>query len=321
MTEPPAAGNGAPQRIVSLISSATEIVCELGFGQQLVGRSHECDYPSAVAALPACSTSKVALEAASRTIDEQVRTIVADGLSVYRVDPELLDRLAPTVIVTQTQCEVCAVSLKDVEDAVCELVGSQPRIVSLEPMSLSDIWKDIRTVASALGDAARGDALVSRLTERLAAVRAAVDAAPSRPSLACIEWIDPLMGAANWVPELVDCAGGADLFGAAGQHSGYLRMEQLVDADPDVIAVMPCGFDIERSCREMAPLAAHPDWARLSAVCNGRVVMVDGNQYFNRPGPRLVESAEILAECLHPGRCDFGHQGRGWRYWRDAATN
>ena len=303
MTEPPAAGNGAPQRIVSLISSATEIVCELGFGQQLVGRSHECDYPSAVTALPACSTSKVALEAASRTIDEQVRTIVADGLSVYRVDPELLDRLAPTVIVTQTQCEVCAVSLKDVEDAVCRLVGSRPRIVSLEPMSLSDIWKDIRTVASALGDAARGDALVSRLTERLAAVRDAVDAAPSRPSLACIEWIDPLMGAANWVPELVDCAGGADLFRAAGQHSRYLRMEQLVDADPDVIAVMPCGFDIERSCREMAPLAAHPDWARLSAVRNGRVVMVDGNQYFNRPGSRLVESAEILAECLHPGRC------------------
>ena len=310
-----------PHRIVSLISSATEIVCELGFGQQLVGRSHECDYPSAVTALPACSTSKVAITAASRAIDGQVRSIVADGLSVYRVDPELLDRLAPTVIVTQTQCEVCAVSLKDVEDAVCRLVGSRPRIVSLEPMSLSDIWKDIRTVASALGDAARGDALVSRLTERLAAVRAAVDAAPSRPSLACIEWIDPLMGAANWVPELVDCAGGADLFGAAGQHSGYLRMEQLVAADPDVIAVMPCGFDIERSCREMAPLAAHPDWARLSAVRNGRVVMVDGNQYFNRPGPRVVESAEILAECLHPGRCDFGHQGRGWQYWRGNAAN
>ena len=309
------------QRIVSLISSATEIVCELGFGPQLVGRSHECDYPSSISALPACSTSKVALEAAGRAIDEQVRSIVADGLSVYRVDPDLLNRLAPTVIVTQTQCEVCAVSLKDVEDAVCELVSSQPRIVSLEPLALSDIWKDIRTVASALGEPARGDALVSRLTDRLAAVRAAADAAASRPSLACIEWIDPLMSAANWVPELVDCAGGANLFGAAGQHSGYLRMEQLVAADPDVIAVMPCGFDIERACREMAPLVAHPDWPRLSAVRSGRVVMMDGNQYFNRPGPRVVESAEILAECLHPGRCDFGHQGRGWRYWRGSATS
>lgn len=321
MTRPPTAGNGVPHRIVSLISSATEIVCELGFGQQLVGRSHECDYPSSVTALPACSTSKVTLEAAGRAIDDQVRSIVADGLSVYRVDPDLLERLAPTIIVTQTQCEVCAVSLKDVEDAVCRLVGSHPRIVSLEPLALSDIWRDIRTVASALGEPARGDALVNRLTDRLAAVRAAADAVPSRPSLACIEWIDPLMSAANWVPELVDCAGGANLFGAAGRHSGYLRMEQLVAADPDVIAVMPCGFDIERACREMAPLVAHPEWPRLSAVRHGRVVMMDGNQYFNRPGPRLAESAEILAECLHPGRCDFGHQGRGWRYWRGAGAN
>ena len=250
-----------------------------------------------------------------------MRAIVADGLSVYRVDPDLLDRLAPTVIVTQTQCEVCAVSLKDVEDAVCRLVGSRPRIVSLEPMALGDIWRDIRTVAAALGDPGRGDALVTRLTDRLAAVRATAAAERSRPSLACIEWIDPLMSAANWVPELVDCAGGANLFGAAGQHSGYLRMEQLAAADPDVIAVMPCGFDIERACREMAPLVAHPDWPRLSAVRSGRVVMMDGNQYFNRPGPRVVESAEILAECLHPGRCDFGHQGRGWRYWRGAAPS
>ncbi len=309
------------QRIVSLISSATEIVCELGFRQQLVGRSHECDHPASITALPVCSSSKVALDAAGRAIDDQVRAIVADGLSVYRVDPDLLDRLAPTVIVTQTQCEVCAVSLKDVEDAVCRLVGSRPRIVSLAPMALGDIWRDIRTVASALGDAARGDALVTRLTDRLAAVRAAAGAEPSRPSLACIEWIYPLMSAANWVPELVDCAGGANLFGAAGQHSGYLRMEQLAAADPDVIAVMPCGFDIERACREMAPLVAHPDWPRLSAVRSGRVVMMDGNQYFNRPGPRVVESAEILAECLHPGRCDFGHQGRGWRYWRGAAAS
>ncbi len=321
MTGPSTVGDGVPQRIVSLISSATEIVCGLGFEQQLVGRSHECDFPASITALPVCSSSKVAIDAAGRAIDDQVRAIVADGLSVYRVDPDLLDRLAPTVIVTQTQCEVCAVSLKDVEDAVCRLVGSRPRIVSLEPMALGDIWRDIRTVASALGDPARGDALVTRLTDRLAAVRAAAGAEPSRPSLACIEWIDPLMSAANWVPELVDCAGGANLFGAAGQHSGYLRMEQLAAADPDVIAVMPCGFDIERACREMAPLVAHPDWPRLSAVRSGRVVMMDGNQYFNRPGPRVVESAEILAECLHPGRCDFGHQGRGWRYWRGAAPS
>ena len=155
------------QRIVSLIASATEIVCALGFEHELVGRSHECDYPSFVAGLPTCSSSKVEVDSVSRAIDDQVRNIVSEGLSVYRVDPELLNRLAPTVVITQTQCEVCAVSLKDVEKAVCELVTSEPAIVSLEPMSLSDVWEDIRKVAAALGDPGRGDDLVTRLMDRL----------------------------------------------------------------------------------------------------------------------------------------------------------
>ena len=302
-------------RIVSLIASATEIVCGLGLEDQLVGRSHECDHPPSVARLPVCSSSKVEVGAAGRTIDDQVRAIVADGLSVYRVDAGILDRLAPTVVITQTQCEVCAVSLKDVEAAVCELVGSRPRIVSLEPMSLPDIWSDIRTVASALGAPERGEALVDRLAARLDAVQARAAAAGTRPSIGCIEWIDPLMAAGNWVPELVERAGGVDVLGKAGEHSGGLSIEALAAADPDVIAVMPCGWDIERSRREMPPLTSHPVWPRLSAVRNGRVFMTDGNQYFNRPGPRVVESAEILADILHPGRCDFGHQRRGWTRW------
>ena len=183
-------------------------------------------------------------------------------------------------------------------------------------MGLGDIWKDIRAVAAALDAPPRGEVLVARLEDRLQTVRSQTRQAGSRPSIACVEWIDPLMMAANWVPELVDCAGGANRFGEAGKHSGYLDMEQLFAADPDVIAVMPCGFDIDRAWREMQPLVTHPQWQQLSAVRNGRVVMADGNQYFNRPGPRVVESAEILAECLHPDRCDFGHRGRGWRYWQ-----
>ena len=302
-------------RIVSLIASATEIVCGLGFEDQLVGRSHECDHPPSVARLPICSASKVEVGAGGRAIDDQVRAIVADGLSVYRVDAAILDRLAPTVVITQTQCEVCAVSLKDVEAAVCELVGSRPRIVSLEPMSLPDIWSDIRTVAAALGAPERGEALVDRLTAGLDAVQARAAAEETRPTIGCIEWIDPLMAAGNWVPELVERAGGVDVLGRAGEHSGGLSIEALAAADPDVIAVMPCGWDIERSRREMPPLASHPAWPRLSAVRNGRVFMTDGNQYFNRPGPRVVESAEILADILHPGRCDFGHHGRGWTRW------
>ena len=305
-----------PHRIVSLIASATEIVCALGFERELVGRSHECDHPPGAALLPACSSSKVKVEASSRAIDDQVQAIVRDGLSVYSVDPVLLDRLAPTVIVTQTQCEVCAVSLRDVERAVCDLVRSQPVIVSLEPMALEDVWSDIRAVAAALGEPARGDELVARLTGRIDVLRDATRTLRPRPSIACIEWIDPLMMAGNWVPELVECAGGVDALGEAGIHSGYRDIGELVAADPDVIAVMPCGFDIERARREMPALAGRPEWRALSAVRERRVVVTDGNQYFNRPGPRVVESAEILAECLHPGRFDFGHRGRGWRSWK-----
>lgn len=302
-------------RVVSLIASATEIVCALGFEDELVGRSHECDYPPGIERLPACCSSKVKVEASSREIDDQVRSLVGDGLSVYRVDPDLLNHLAPTVIVTQTQCEVCAASLEDVERAVCELVTSSPVLVSLEPMALGDVWKDIRSVASALGDPARGDALVARLRSRLDDLHARTRTIRPRPTVGCIEWTDPLMMAGNWVPELVEIAGGIDPLGKAGKHSGYIDIEQLVEADPDVIAIMPCGFDIERGAREMAALVAHPEWRQLSAVRSGRVVVTDGNQYFNRPGPRVVESAEILAEFLHPGRFDFGHFGRGWTWW------
>ena len=302
-------------RVVSLIASATEIVCALGFEDELVGRSHECDYPPGIERLPACCSSKVKVEASSREIDDQVRSLVGDGLSVYRVDPDLLNRLAPTVIVTQTQCDVCAASLEDVERAVCELVTSNPVLVSLEPMALGDVWKDIRSVASALGDPARGDALVTRLRTRLDDLRVRTQSSQSRPTVGCIEWTDPLMMAGNWVPELVEIAGGIDPLGEAGKHSGYVEIERLAETDPDVIAIMPCGFDIERGAREMAPLVAHPEWRQLSAVRSGRVVVTDGNQYFNRPGPRLVESAEILAEFLHPDQFDFGHFGRGWTWW------
>ncbi len=302
-------------RIVSLIASATEIVCALGFEESMVGRSHECDYPPSVEKLPVCSSSKVDVDGSSRAIDDQVRAIVADALSVYRVDAALLDDLAPTVIVTQTQCEVCAVSLKDVEQAVCELVASEPKIVSLEPMDLGDVFRDIRTVAAALGRPERAVRLNAGLTARLDAIRERTRQLADRALVACIEWIDPLMHAENWVPELVGIAGGRVMLGEAGRHSGYFEFERMIEADPDVIAVMPCGFDIPRTAAEMLPLAAQPGWADLSAVRNGRVFLTDGNQYFNRPGPRVVESAEILAELLHPEVFDFGHRGTGWTEW------
>ncbi len=221
------------------------------------------------------------------------------------------------MIVTQTQCEVCAVSLKDVEQAVCELVSSEPRIVSLAPMDLGDVFDDIGAVAAALGRPERAERLNAGLTARLDSIRERSIQLAERPTIACIEWIDPLMHAENWVPELVEIAGGRVMLGEAGKHSGYFEFERVIEADPEVIAVMPCGFDIPRTAAEMSPLAAQPGWSELSAVRNGRVFLTDGNQYFNRPGPRVVESAEILAELLHPEVFDFGHRGSGWTEWVD----
>ena len=308
------------QRIVSLIASATEIVAALGFEKQLVGRSHECDFPPAVAGIPVCSASKIDARASSRRIDAQVRALVDQALSVYRVDAELLDRLAPDLIITQSQCEVCAVSLADVQQAVGELVSSRPEVVSLEPMDLDDVWKDIRRVAGALEDAGSGEQLVNSLMARLSDLGRRAKRLASRPSIACIEWIDPLMFAANWVPSLVEIAGGRIMMGEPGRHSGYFDFDELASRDPDVVAVMPCGFDIAQSLVEMPALSGRTGWSRLSAVRNERVFVTDGNQYFNRPGPRLVESAEILAELLHPETFDFGHEGNGWVRWSESAA-
>jgi iron complex transport system substrate-binding protein len=299
-------------RIVSLIASATEIVAALGFEEQLVGRSHECDYPPSVQRLPACSAPRIDVHGTSRQIDDRVKDVLRSALSVYTVHTDVLDRLAPTHIITQTQCEVCAVSLKDVERAVCEMVASRPQVVSLEPMCLADVWTDIRRVAAALDADESGERLVASLQRRLAVVSASVRSLEDQPTIACIEWIDPLMCAGNWVPELVAIARGRDVLGTAGNHSPYITWDDLRRADPDVIAVMPCGFDIARTQSEMHVLTERSEWRSLRAVREGRVYLTDGNQYFNRPGPRLVESAEMLAELLHPGRCRFGHEGRGW---------
>jgi len=302
-------------RIISLIASATEIVCALGFEERLVGKSHECDYPTAIKHVPVCSSSKIQTESSSAKIDDQVQEIVKEGLSVYKVDSDLLDQLSPTVIITQTQCEVCAVSLRDVEEAVCQLVSSAPAIVSLEPMSLEDIWTDIQMVATALGDPNRGVELIANLQDRLHSLHSQTQKMVNKPRVACIEWTDPLMIAANWVPNLVDFAGGDNLLSESGKHSGYYLMDDLISEQPDIIVIMPCGFDIERCLLEMKPLTSNPGWSSLLAVKNKQVYVTDGNQYFNRPGPRIVESAEILAECFYPDQFDFGHQLTGWIPW------
>lgn len=299
----------SPPRIVSLLPSATEIVCALGLRDALVGRSHECDHPPGVEALPACTRARLA-DGTSREIDGRVRDLVSRGLSVYDVDAALLRELAPDVVVTQDQCEVCAASLADVEDALGEWLEARPRVVSLSPVLLGDVWDDVRRVGEALGVGSRARALADALTERVSEVGERTGGL-TRPTLACIEWLDPLMSAGNWVPELVALAGGRSVLAESGRHSAWLEPAALAAADPDVVVCMPCGFDLERTRRELGPLAERPAWRSLRAVRQGRVYLTDGNAYFNRPGPRLADSLEILTEILHPEQ--FPPRRRGAR--------
>ena len=300
-------------RVVSLIASSTEIVCALGFADLLVARSHECDYPPCVRALPAITAAKLRTDVPSVEIDRQVRDILRAGLSVYRADAERLRDLQPDVIITQDHCEVCAVSTRDLEQAACDWLGPHVRVVSLRPNSLADVFNDLERVAAALDAPGRGERFVGSLKERLNSVARLAHAVPERPRVAFIEWIEPLMAGGNWVPELIDLANGCDVLGKAGEHSDWITFEQLRDADPDVILVAPCGFDLERTIAEMPALVAQPDWSRLRAVRDKRVYVADGNSYFNRPGPRLVESFEILAEVIHDGALHFGNEQSAWR--------
>jgi len=299
-------------RILSLIPSSTEIVCALGFENQLIGRSHECDFPSSVQKLSSCTAPKFKVEGTSAEIDQRVKSILKNALSVYQIDEKKLQQMQPDIIITQAQCEVCAVSLKDVENAVCEWVESRPQIVSLEPNQLSDIWKDFINIAEALGVKEQGHELVSQLKQRMNKIAQKTINSPQKPTVVCIEWIEPLMSAGNWMPELIEMGGGINLFGVAGEQSPWMTWEQLLEANPDVILVMPCGFNLALSKAEMSSLSQKPEWSQLNAVQNQQVYLTDGNQYFNRPGPRLVESLEIIAEILHPAHFDFHHQQSGW---------
>ena len=291
-----------PQRIVSLLPSSTEMVCALGMGGRLVGVSHECDYPAEVVGLPTLTEPKLDPSGTSRAIDDRVRQLVQDGLSVYRLKTDLLRDLKPDLIVTQDQCEVCAVSVSEVERAVQSLLASDVALVSLSPQRLGDIWYDMQSLARALGQDDQAEDLLRTLKKRVWKVEQRTRHL-ERPRVACVEWLDPLMASANWVPEMVEIAGGTYDLAAAGDHSPTLSWDRLLEAQPEVIVIMPCGFPIAQSQAELPTLTAHPDWQKLPAVQAGRVYVVDGNAYFNRPGPRIVESIELLAEMLHPQAC------------------
>jgi len=300
------------KRVVSLLPAATEMVCFLGASSQLVGRSHECDFPEEVRTLPACTASRIDSNASSAEIEKQVAALMTQKSPLYSVDVPLLHRLQPDVILTQAQCDVCAVSLGEIEQAVADWPGSKPQVVTLSSTRLAGVWEDIRKVSDAIDLGDDGRARLKALKNRVVGVIEKTCVVTRKPRVLCLEWISPLMVAGNWVPELVELAGGLDVIGKPGSHSHWFQPGQLAELNPEIIVIMPCGFGIQRARKELESIAQETFWKSLAAVRTGKVFAVDGNSYFNRPGPRLVESLEILTEIIQPKIGPFGHEGKAW---------
>lgn len=285
-------------RIVSLLPSATEIAVALGLGGNLVGRSHECDFPEGVKTLPVCTSTRLEKGLRSAEIDRRVQEIVTQGLSMYEVDAELLRALKPDLILTQTACAVCAVTPRDLDTALANWMGKPPELISTAPDTLDDVWDDIRAVGAAAHGKRAAEPVVRALRTRLADLGEKQAAGAQKPGIAAIEWFDPLMVASNWIPELIGIAGGEALFARPGEHSDFLDWDDLVAGDPDLLILMPCGYQIPQSLADIGAVAGDPRWERIRAVRAGHVYIADGHHFFNRPGPRLVESAEIVAQII-----------------------
>lgn len=288
-------------RIVSLLPSATEIVCALGLEGDLVGVTHECDFPPSVKSLPKVTRTLIPHDAASADIDTLVRQRLKVQTALYTLDVPTLERLRPDLLVTQALCDVCAVAEAEVQEAACRLPG-RPQVLNLEPMSLEDVFETLLLVGQATGRAEQARSAVASLQARVNAVvdRTATLPADARPRVAFLEWIDPPFNAGHWNPTLIEMAGGVDVLGNAGQPSRTLAWEEVVRAQPDVLFIACCGFDAERGRQDVPILERQTGWATLPCVQTGRVYVSDGNAYFSRPGPRLVDSLEILAHALHP---------------------
>ncbi len=286
-------------RVVSLLPSATEIVHFVGAGETLVGVTHECDHPESVERLPKLTSASIDHHAlTSAEIDTAIGERLTDAESIYSLDVELLEELNPDLILTQGLCDVCAVSLSIVERAVT-LLQEAPRVLSMNPTSLVEVLDVTIEVGDAVGKGVQAHANVEALKSRLAHVEEAVVGLP-RPRVGCIEWLDPPFSAGHWVPEMVGFAGGEELFTKAREHSRRLSWEEVFEAAPEVLILMPCGFNVGRTLKEARTLSDLPEWGDLPAVKNGHVWAVDANSYFSRPAPRLVEGVEILARILHP---------------------
>jgi iron complex transport system substrate-binding protein len=298
-------------RVVSLLASATEIVCALNEGGSLVGRSHECDNPPWVRSLPACSEPAFDISVSSRQIDAEVNRRIRCGEPLYRIHTALIRSLAPDLVIAQSHCEVCAVTPGDVERSGCEIPSAS--VLGLSAGSVEGIFDSIREIARALGKEQAGSAVIECERRRFEAVRART-ADRERPSVVMLEWADPVFAMGNWGPELVEIANGDLLLGNRNQHSYAIPGEQVLGADPEYLIVAPCGFNLERACQELPVLQAQWWWTRLRAVRTGRVAFADGNLFFNRSGMTISRTAEILAEILHGEVSGAPTEGAHWRW-------
>ena len=303
-----------PARIVSLVPSATEMVFRLGAGDELVGRSHVCNHPREASDRPVLTRPRMGARS-SRGIHDEIRSLLASGLAIYDIDLDALRALEPTHLLIQDQCSVCAVAPADLAGALAEWLGRRPELITVAPRQLRDVWHDIDVVGHAIGRPAVARALRTELAGRLSALVESIGLISRRPRVACLEWLDPLMIAGHWAPELVRLAGGEPILASTGAASRTIDLETLREARPDVVVVQICGFDLEAS--QEAWSAQPALWAGLMREGAGRsaprLFLTDGDAFFNRPGPRLVESAEILAEILHPADRESLHRGLGYR--------
>ncbi|MBM4124438.1 MAG: cobalamin-binding protein [Nitrospira sp.] len=290
-------------RICSLLPGATEVVAALGLADELVGISHECDYPPEVRRKPVLVRSVIDAErTASRDIDHRVRETLKQGDRLYALDEPLFTRAQPDLVITQDLCQVCAITPHQLHRAI-EALPQAPRLLTLNPTTLADILADVERIGSATGREAEAFRLAASLRARLESIRERVASAQAQPTVVCLEWLDPLYAPGHWVPEMVAWAGGRNGLGRAGMPSERMSWQDVLAASPDVLIVMPCGFSTSRAIQELEqlrPASLWPEWESLPAVKNDRVFAVDSNSYFSRPGPRLVEGVALLAALCHP---------------------
>ena len=305
-------------RIVSLLASGTEIVCGLGAGDALVGRSHECDNPEWVKQLPCCTRAAFDIEMSSGEIDAEVRRRLRAGEPLYHVDAELIRQLEPDLLISQAHCDVCAVTPDDIARTGCASLAQQ--VLALSAGTVAGVYEGVQAIGKAIGREAAADQLVADMQRRIGAVTAAVSDKRA-PTVVMLEWTDPIFSMGNWGPELVEAANGNALLGEKGEFSRAIEWDAVRAADPEYLIVAPCGYALERSERERSILEALPGWLDLRAVATGKVALADGNKFFNRSGTTIVETVEIIAEILHGWEPPQSWRDKAWRqYQRSSAA-